>query len=175
MRYKAIANNFTLTSVDGTIRYRFKKRVLDLGDGNEIQPNLTGADNVKLIVVNPDGTSDLEKVGLGLYFWESPKITATGGTFTLDADTYYDVDMGIVEYEGKRYYTGQRFKTGTATSADEIMTGTVVSKSIPPEYYKENEVSTRSEMHKYHWLVDGETDWDDARMQPYATDPRDTL
>lgn len=176
MRYKAIAKRLTLVSVNGRVLYRFNQGILDLGDGNTIQPNLASSDeNKKMIVINPSASQDLEKVGLNKIFWESPAIEATGGTFTLTADTYYEVDYGAINYDGVRYFKGDRFKTGTETTATEVEPGSIVSKAIPPEYFKEHEDKKRNEMHKYHWMVEDVTDWDDTRFHPYPTDPKTIL
>lgn len=110
MRYITHKSNLVLRSASGKTLYQFKNNVLIIGTetgtgaGNEIAPNLSSTDpDVKMMVVDPAGVSDLNKVGLGTQFWQAPPIIAAG---TLASGNYYQLIGGTAnltagDYVGK--------------------------------------------------------------------------
>lgn len=176
MRYISHNRNLALVTVDGTVKYLFRNGVLDLGSGNEIQPDLSGVATSKLFDFsgtpwNADDTSDLTKCGLGWMFWESEIEAAS--SITIDATPAgqaYKVTTGPVVYNSTTYQTGERFLsvTGQTTCSG----AGYVCPDIPPEYYVPDEVQFRKENFKVKHLAKGnETAWSEDTYGAPAQEP----
>lgn len=79
----------------------------DTGTGNAIDP--TG-----VMVLYPGAATDLEKIGLGKIFWESPELDNSA---TLDVGKVYEVLRGSIEYNSKTYNEGDRFTVVTGATS----------------------------------------------------------
>lgn len=107
MRYISPKSSLVLRAESGKTKYQFKDGVLVVGTetgtggGNEIDPALanTNAD-IRMMVVNPAGATDLEKVGLGTQFFQAPPIIAAG---TLASGSYYELIDGTANLTAGAY------------------------------------------------------------------------
>lgn len=152
----------TLNSLVSLPLIQFFNNVLDLGSTGgatvEIEPNLAATDGTALQIINADGSTDLEKVGLNKYFWEAPEITAQGATPA--ASWVYDVISGTVTYHSIVYHAGDQFVgtgSGTTTSAD----GGIIAKFAPTDYAASLSNYFEGEAFKIvHLEVGDEATWD---------------
>lgn len=141
MRYSSTIHNLRLYRQDGNAAgtdtvnlwptLAFHNGVLDLGSGNVIVPNLAAINGSALMVINPSGGTDLEKVGLNKFYWEAPEVSGAGATPL--ADWVYTVIRGTVVFDGKTYTSGDMF-VGDGTNTTATTDGAVIAKYAPLAY-----------------------------------------
>lgn len=173
MRYISYAQNLALITVDGTVKYKFRNGVLDLGAGVVIDPDLSGVASSKLFDFSStfgDTSTSLARAGQGYLFWEAPIFT---NSTALSNNKHYKVITGSIVYNNATYTVGDRFFCVSGTTA---FTGSgSVALDVPQEYYIPNEVSFRKESFKKIHLIKGdEASWSDGIWGAAAENPADT-
>ena len=154
MRYISPNHKLVLIQKNGEVGsysntpYRFFNGELVIGSaalnttGNVIVPQLANTDGTALQIVNAAGSTDLEKVGKGVSFFEAPDKTVAGSSAALTSGTYYKVIAGTITFAGTDYTVPTRFKAGS--SASFIGTGTV-REDFSAAYYKQDEENYRAQ------------------------------
>lgn len=169
MRYVHKHGRGALIAVDGTVLWQGNTKLIwednflvvgstttNVGAGNAIVPDFTNTVNSKKYqTLYPAGATDLEKVGLGIDFWEAPTLLQADAVV---AGVWYKVLTGTVTNNNITYGKGARFKAvGTS------FTGTgSICRDVPEEWYKPDEHNMRSEAFKLNNLERGdESSWNE--------------
>lgn len=176
MLYISKFDSLELKTVGEDVAYGFENGELIVGDrttasgaGYVIDPNLSAVDGTALVVTVPTGSTDLEKVGSGTFFWAAPDLLPTDNSSApLTVGSWYKVVTGPITHNSVVYNVGDRFK---AAATGFTGSGKLVRFDLPEQHYRPSEDNLRAESFKVIHTSYNETTWDPVNWTSTTVSP----